>query len=198
MTPDSKAAWRQELRARRKRYATDHADSLHKIQLDMAFIAVPQVSPFRTIGGYAAVGSEINPALITGALQKNATIALPRVTGPGQALTFHATSASQPLLPDYGDIPAPPASATLVVPHILLVPLLGVDRRGVRLGQGQGHYDATIAALRARGRIFVLGVAYECQLVDELPCHAHDQKLDALVTPARFLRFALQPAVGSR
>jgi 5-formyltetrahydrofolate cyclo-ligase len=186
----AKTDWRRFLRDARKSFvASQSPASLEKLWIDMATIAMPHVAPLKTIGSYHATGSEINPVLIERALQKNATIALPRVSTPATPLTFHAVTASTAFEAGYGQIPCPPASAQLVRPDILLAPLVGVDRRGVRLGQGQGHYDATISALRERGHIFILGLAYDCQLVDALPAEAHDQRLDALVTPSRFIQF---------
>lgn len=151
--------------------------------------AVPHVAGFGIIGSYCAVGSEIDPALITASLQKNATIALPRVTAQATPLTFHAVHAALHLSLCYGNIPAPPANAPPVTPDILLVPLIGADNNGTRLGQGQGHYDATIAALRAHGKVYVIGLAYDCQVVGTLPHEAHDERLDALATPSRFMHF---------
>jgi 5-formyltetrahydrofolate cyclo-ligase len=187
---NTKSDWRRQMRATRKIFvASQPPVLLEKLWIKLATVAMPHVAPFKTICSYHAVGNEINPALIERALQKNATIALPRVTAPAEPLTLHAVTASTEFETGYGNIPCPPQSAPVVRPDILLVPLVGVDRQGVRLGQGQGHYDATIAALRAHGRVFVLGLAYDCQLVNELPAEPHDQRLDALATPTRFLTF---------
>lgn len=69
-------------------------------------------------------------------------------------------------------------------PDIVIVPLLAFDRRGYRLGQGGGHYDATIAALRAKKKIVAVGLAYSQQAcLFNLPVEDHDQKLDFVVTP---------------
>ena len=45
----------------------------------------------------------------------------------------------------------PDPAAPLATPAVVLVPLLGFDRRGHRLGYGQGYYDRTLRALRAAG-----------------------------------------------
>ena len=50
------------------------------------------------------------------------------------------------------------------------------------MGQGGGHYDRTLAALRASGPVFVLGLAYAGQEVDPMELEAHDQRLDAILT----------------
>jgi 5-formyltetrahydrofolate cyclo-ligase len=182
---------RQELRTRREAFvASLTPEQLLQSWINLAAIAVPHVAPFKTIASYSATGSETNPCFITGALQKYAGISLPRVVGNAAALTFHTILNQTTLIPGYAKIPEPPKTAAPARPDIVLVPLVGVDRLGSRLGQGQGHYDITIAALRARSPIFVLGLAYDCQLVDQIPAEPHDQRLDALVTESRFLRFA--------
>jgi len=64
----------------------------------------------------------------------------------------------------------------------VICPLLAFDKAGGRLGQGGGHYDRTIEALRARGPVFVLGLAYAGQEVEALALEPHDQRLDAILT----------------
>jgi 5-formyltetrahydrofolate cyclo-ligase len=184
MSSKSKQQWRTELRQARDSFArTQTREQQHQLAADLVARALPLLAPFRIIGSYVAVGSEIDPALIGQSLPSGVTLALPRVTGPAQPLTFHAVTSETRLVPGYGNIPAPPENAPCVIPDALLVPLIGVDRRGIRLGQGQGHYDSTISSLRANAPLFVIGIAYDCQLVATLPCEAHDQVLDVIVTP---------------
>ena len=65
----------------------------------------------------------------------------------------------------------------------MLVPLLAVDRRGTRLGQGGGHYDRALPALRDSGAV-IIGVGWAMQLIDEdLPSDAWDVALDGFVSP---------------
>ncbi|HEY9233988.1 MAG TPA: 5-formyltetrahydrofolate cyclo-ligase, partial [Phenylobacterium sp.] len=70
---------------------------------------------------------------------------------------------------------------------LVICPLLAFDRRGARLGQGGGHYDRTIEALRAEGPVFVLGLAYAGQEVEGLPAEPHDQRLDAILTESGYI-----------
>jgi 5-formyltetrahydrofolate cyclo-ligase len=61
--------------------------------------------------------------------------------------------------------------------------LVGFDTAGTRLGYGKGHYDRTIAALRARGlRPPLIGIAFSVQEVDTIPHEPHDVRLDLIVT----------------
>jgi 5-formyltetrahydrofolate cyclo-ligase len=75
-------------------------------------------------------------------------------------------------------------------PDVFLVPLLVFDKEGHRLGYGGGYYDTTLAYYRQKKHIIAIGVAYEEQLWrEDLPCEAHDQKLDYIVTPQRLRKF---------
>jgi 5-formyltetrahydrofolate cyclo-ligase len=69
----------------------------------------------------------------------------------------------------------------------MITPLLGFDRRGGRIGQGGGHYDRTLAALRAHRPIFALGLAYAGQEVARAPNEPHDQRLDAMLTEIAYI-----------
>jgi len=72
-------------------------------------------------------------------------------------------------------------------PDLIIAPLLAFDRAGGRLGQGGGHYDRTIEALRARGPVFVIGLAYAGQEIEAVPCEPHDQRLDAILTEIGYI-----------
>lgn len=77
----------------------------------------------------------------------------------------------------------PTAKAKEVVPAAVFVPLVGFTAEGARLGQGGGHYDRW---LEAHPNVVPIGMAWDCQRVDNLPTEAHDRPLRAVVTPTRF------------
>ena len=62
---------------------------------------------------------------------------------------------------------------------VVLVPLVGADRAGHRLGMGAGHYDRFLAA---HPRATSIGLAFACQLVDQLPTELHDIALTRILT----------------
>lgn len=66
---------------------------------------------------------------------------------------------------------------------LLVVPALGVDRAGTRLGRGGGSYDR--ALLRARGR--AVAALHAGELHDHLPAEPHDRPVDAVVLPGQGL-----------
>jgi 5-formyltetrahydrofolate cyclo-ligase len=66
---------------------------------------------------------------------------------------------------------------------VVLLPLVGFDRRGGRLGMGGGFYDATFDPRRTRpARPRLVGLAHSVQEVDALDLLPHDAPLDAVVT----------------
>ncbi len=137
------------------------------------------------VASYVAFGGEISMAQLEGVHD----VVLPRVAGLGLPLTFHRPGAGPLIVSRFG-VAEPPPGLPAVDPDIVLVPLLGVDRRGHRVGYGAGHYDRTLAALRQRRRIVAIGCAWDCQLVDEVPADEWDEPLDAVATPTGLFTIA--------
>ncbi len=61
------------------------------------------------------------------------------------------------------------------------------DRRGHRIGYGAGHYDRTLARLRALKPIVAVGVAYGVAEVAAIPDGPHDEKLDFVLTDSELI-----------
>lgn len=80
----------------------------------------------------------------------------------------------------------PQSSAPLLDPQKLshvLVPGRAFDRKGNRLGRGNGGYDHFIAAQRkVNSETKFSGICFECQIVQEVPMEKHDEKVDAVIT----------------
>ena len=77
-----------------------------------------------------------------------------------------------------------PQEGNTYLPDIILAPLLAYDQKGNRLGYGRGHYDNTVAAIRAEKEVQYIGVGYEDQAVlFDLPTEEHDIRLEYLLTP---------------
>ncbi len=76
----------------------------------------------------------------------------------------------------------PCEDASVLVPDVLFVPLVGFTEKGERLGQGGGHYDRWLAEHSEATKI---GLAWDIQLCETLPTEPHDIALDAIVTPTR-------------
>ena len=136
----------------------------------------------RVVGAHAAHGSEIDVApALTGL---DGRLAWPRIAADG-GLSFHCCDRADLVSGAHRVLEAPPGLPE-ALPDLLLVPLLLFDRRGTRLGQGGGHYDRTLARLRALGPVTAVGVAFDMQEADRLHAAPWDAPLDAIATPSRF------------
>lgn len=135
------------------------------------------------VASYSAYGDEIDPALIAAAL--NGRLAHPYFSGRDAPMEFRMSEGAFDAGP-FG-IPQPPASATPVDPDIVLVPMIAGDLHCHRLGQGKGHYDRALAALAARKSCHTIGLAWDVQIVEQVPREAWDVALDAIATPTRWI-----------
>jgi 5,10-methenyltetrahydrofolate synthetase len=104
---------------------------------------------------------------------------LPVVLAADSSLAFRAWSPAVAMTTDRYGIPVP-ASGEPVLPEALLIPLVGFDATGFRLGYGGGYFDRTLASLRPRP--LAIGVGFELSRLDSLHREPHDQPLDLIVT----------------
>ncbi|MBK1634666.1 5-formyltetrahydrofolate cyclo-ligase [Rhodovulum adriaticum] len=137
----------------------------------------------RPVAGYMPIRSEIDPRPAMTALAAHGPVAVPVIAGAGRPLRFRCWS------PGCAMVPGPfgasvPEHGDEIVPEVLIVPLVGFDRCGARLGYGGGFYDRTLEGLRARGPVLAVGLAYAAQEIARVPVEPTDQPLDAIVTEA--------------
>lgn len=72
---------------------------------------------------------------------------------------------------------------------LALIPGVVFDRSCHRIGYGKGFYDKYLTRLSENGiKVYTVGLGYECQMVSEAPCEAHDIKLDMVVTERAIYR----------
>ncbi|MEM9029771.1 MAG: 5-formyltetrahydrofolate cyclo-ligase [Pseudomonadota bacterium] len=139
--------------------------------------------PGAIVAAYMAIGDEIDAVAVAADAFAQAQLGLPRMHGRGQPLTFHAWSPSDPLAQAKWGILEPLASAPVVQPTVVLVPLLAFDRSGFRLGYGGGFYDRTLAGMRSATPPISIGLAFDELEVDAVPRERYDQRLDYVATP---------------
>jgi 5-formyltetrahydrofolate cyclo-ligase len=112
--------------------------------------------PGRTIAVYWPIRGEINlrPWMVE-ASRHGARICLPVVVEKNQPVEFHLWTPGCAMSRGFWNIPVP-AKPEPVVPDAVIVPLLGIDEHGYRLGNGGGYYDRTLA--RLPGDLLTIGV----------------------------------------
>jgi 5,10-methenyltetrahydrofolate synthetase len=113
--------------------------------------------------------------------ERGASAALPEVVAKGEPLVFRRWWPGAPMAPGVYGIPVPQGTER-VAPDVAIVPLLGFDAQGYRLGYGGGYFDRTLAA--ARPRPLAIGVAYEMARLATIYPQPHDVPMDFVVTEA--------------
>lgn len=197
--PDmTKPELRARMRALRKALAAQTPDAAARAAAHAPALlaaAFPEGAAGRVAALYAAVGSELDAGPLGEALAAaGLRLALPRADARSGPLTFLSWSPGDPLEPDAAGCPAPLDLAEPVRPDLVVTPLLAFDGAGGRLGQGGGHYDRTLAALRAEGPVRAVGLAYAGQGLGALPAEAHDQPLDGVLTELGYMPARKDPA----
>ncbi|HEY0847732.1 MAG TPA: 5-formyltetrahydrofolate cyclo-ligase [Noviherbaspirillum sp.] len=106
-------------------------------------------------------------------------LALPVVSVPDAPLTFMEWSPGDPLAKDAFGVPIPVTGENLK-PDALLIPCVGFDERGFRLGYGGGFYDRTLASTP---RPVAIGIAYAC-MQTTFDLSPYDVPMDLVITDA--------------
>lgn len=185
-----KAAARQLARAARCALSDEHCRAADAA-IARLLLAMPELADARVVLAYNALREEVDLAPALTALRERGTaIAYPRVESPG-VLGLHLVTEETLLVPGPMGL-TEPAADTPRVPRetidAVLVPGVAFDQHGWRLGFGGGFYDRLLPTLRPE--CVTIGIAYDEQVLTDLPSEDHDQRVDAVVTPTRVIRFA--------
>ena len=134
------------------------------------------------VGGYWPIQGEFDPLpYLRSVLAAGAAAALPAAARPGEPLEYRPWTPRTRMAAGRWNI-RHPAEGDAVTPAALLVPLVGFDAAGHRLGYGGGFFDRTLAALTPRP--LAIGLAFEAQRIDDLGPRPHDEPMDVIVTEA--------------
>ncbi len=153
-------------------------------------------APGTVVSSYYQRGSEMDmTALNTALVEAGYDLALPVVLGRGHPLAFRRYRPGDALTKGVLEVMEPLPTAPIVIPRVLLLPLLGFDRRGNRLGYGGGYYDRTVALFRREGRIQAIGIAFAGQECDIVPVGGTDAPLDWIVTEREILDCSVRQSV---
>ncbi len=140
--------------------------------------------PPANVCGYVSLKDEIDIKPLLGELiAKGYDLFLPRYEGK---LVFRKADDLEHLMPGKFDIPEPSEDSLLLdpaAPAIALVPGRAFTKRGERMGRGNGGYDIWIREKRNTSpETQFWGVAYEHQIVNDVPMEGHDERVDLVVT----------------
>lgn len=145
----------------------------------------------RRVAVYLACGSELPTRPLIAALQRRRIrVAVPRMLGAGR-MRFEWLREGARLRRNAQGIEEPAlrgARARRGELDAILLPLLGFDTHGHRLGAGGGYYDRWLAKPRCGPRPRYLGYAYARQALPQIPCEPWDVQLDAVITENGVIR----------
>jgi 5-formyltetrahydrofolate cyclo-ligase len=141
----------------------------------------------RSVLFFAPLPDEIDVwPLLPDALAQGKTVALPRFDSAGMKYEpCRIENLKTDLEPGKFGIREPAAHCIKMViePDLVLVPGVAFDLRGRRLGRGRGFYDRLLAEVRGTS----CAIAFDEQIVEEVPVEPHDVHLDCILTPTRWI-----------
>ncbi|MDD4932299.1 MAG: 5-formyltetrahydrofolate cyclo-ligase [Methylacidiphilaceae bacterium] len=116
----------------------------------------------------------------------------PFFRGEGRSLGFAEVEALESLHP--GPLgfrePSPAGKGQTLEADLMLIPGLGFDQGGMRLGRGRGFYDRTLAEIGAG--LLRLGLFFSWQELPRVAAEAHDERMNLLVTEREVIRIGRQ------
>jgi len=194
---DEIKAWRRETRARLlvRRVAVRLAER-ERIRAVVTALLEERLPELRNgcIGFCWPFKGEVDFRRFVGdAIAGGAQAALPVVVERARPLEFWAWRPRMKLQRGIWGIPIP-AERRVVRPSVLLVPLIGFDNAGYRLGYGGGYYDRTLAVTTPKP--LTIGIGYTLGRLETIHPQPHDIPMDAIVTEDGFAWVAGDPALN--
>lgn len=153
---------------------------------------LPDLSTARHVAGYWAMDGELSLHAVMPRLDERVLWCLPRLL-PGKRLAFAPWRTGEALVANRFGIPEPDIDPdACLAPEeidVVLAPLLGFDRAGVRLGTGGGYYDRSFA-FRLKGPPrppLLVGVGYSQQQCAHIERRDWDVPMDMIATETELI-----------
>lgn len=118
-------------------------------------------------------------------MRHGATLALPEIVGKDKPLFFREWRPDTPLKNGAYGIPVP-IEAKAVRVDAIIIPMVGFDHHGYRLGYGSGYFDRTLATYHPQP--LTIGIAFEMQRLENVYAQPHDIALHYIVTETGIFR----------
>jgi 5-formyltetrahydrofolate cyclo-ligase len=173
---------KKELRAIVRRLKKDLTDEMKLEQSRKVFDFIEQMPIFKQAHSvllYHSMPDELPTHDVIKAWAKVKQVYLPRVNGDDlDILPFDSMLCDDNqfhIFEPTGDDLVPPEKLDLII-----VPAIALDAQRNRMGRGKGFYDRLLNPLT---KVYTIGVGFDCQFFDSIPCEPHDKRLSAVVTP---------------
>ena len=155
------------------------------------FLSLPEMKHWSTLFIYVNFRSELETLeLIQSCLSKGKRVAVPLVEASTVSMIpLLIQDPEKDLVPGYYGIPEPDPEKSLRVAareiDAVVIPGSVFDIHGGRLGYGGGYYDRFLVNDAPQAKR--IGLAFEMQVVENVPVQPHDQPLDILITEKRIV-----------
>jgi 5,10-methenyltetrahydrofolate synthetase len=175
--------WRKERRTEllsRRRAISDAERSQWNASITRLLIEGFPFLRSMTLGFYWPIQGEFDPRFATHYFRRHgATAALPVVVQKGAPLQFREWYPGAIVVKGTFGLPMP-SETPVVRPQALLIPPVGFDAQGYRLGYGGGYFDRTLAGLTPHP--LKIGVAFDLSRIPTIRPQPHDVPMDFIVT----------------
>ena len=172
-----KAALRKHLLEKRDSTSFDLME-IHSKKIFSKLTKMKIILEAETIGCYSSIGSEVQTNdIINYFLNEGKSVSLPKVSQ--DEMTFRKVEDVSKLEKGEFDIPEPKDNAQVEEKHdVILVPCVGLDNEGNRIGYGAGFYDKYLE----KKDLIKIGLSYSKQIVKTIPISDGDVKMDWIIT----------------
>ena len=172
-------AQRSELLARRAAVPREQHQTWTVAMTDLLVAGFPMLQRM-TVSFYWPFQGEFDPRFVIRRFREGGAVAaLPVVVEKRAPLQFREWWPGVATSKGVFDLPVP-EDTRVVAPQALLIPPVGFDSRGYRLGYGGGYFDRTLAAMSPQP--LKIGVAFEMSRIETIRPQSHDIALDFFVT----------------
>ncbi len=172
---------RQQLIAAREAIPADIHRQWSRAITDWLKAGFPQLQGI-TLGVYWPFRGEYNPQQIAEHFRDlGAILALPEVINKDKPLCFREWLPDSPMKNGAYGIPVPMETKPVMLDAVL-IPMVGFDQHGYRLGYGSGYFDRTLASYHPQP--LAIGIAFEMQRLENVYPQPHDIAMQYIVTEA--------------
>jgi len=192
-TPDkmSRQALREKLRHKRSAISDAQRLQFDRVIRQRLLDLIESFETFSIAAYWPFDGEPDITPLFQKLVDKGFEVALPRIAELGPEMEFHAWKPESKLVKNRFGIPEP--VDTKVIPltkcQLLVMPLVGYDERGNRLGVGSGYYDRHLESMRDSWQPLRIGTAYSLQKVELLKHNDWDIPLHGVISEDGLLAF---------
>jgi 5-formyltetrahydrofolate cyclo-ligase len=167
---------------REKKAALSPEERLEK-SMKICQYVLGQIADGETVLAYTSKELEVNTApLIDELLKRKTNVAVPIIQKEDISLRLSYIRDRSVLVPSTFGVPEPIGNEIPARPEeisVILLPMLGFDRTGARIGYGAGYYDRF---LEKNPGLKKIALAFACQEVERLPLDPTDIRMDMIIT----------------